>query len=302
MPLALVGRTKDAVVSLPASDHWQEGVRRFLGVLTDDSSIVDRHLDLLERRHAGRLPWREILAGRTLPNGRPMPPSRAYAEMLVEEDVLPLYERDGVRFSVDLHNPNNEAAVPEYDLDRLEIAIVADVGAFGPSSTPGSFLPSGSSFEEEAAARAVRGAVLGRLVASLVEATGAGFAYADIGSTGWVVSMSTRPESVVHPAPSGVRPWDFLWSITAWGSDLLESSPRLRDRLERLEITDQIREGIDRYERPHVRIERRDLAGGQLLVQYRWLFGSEGRRSRAALDTPLAQQAGLRSTNLLFRA
>jgi hypothetical protein len=31
------------------------------------------------------------------------------------------------------------------------------------------------------------------------------------------------------------------------------------------------------------------------------VFGLEGRGTRASIDTPLAQQAGLRSTHLLFR-
>jgi hypothetical protein len=49
-------------------------------------------------------------------------------------------------------------------------------------------------------------------------------------------------------------------------------------------------------------VERRRLASGALFLQYRFLFGSESRGERAAVDTPLARQAGLRSTNLLFRA
>jgi hypothetical protein len=107
---------------------------------------------------------------------------------------------------------------------------------------------------------------------------------------------------VVHPAPSGIRPWDFLWSITAWGRERLEADPRLADRIGRLEITEAMRRRIDQYERPYVRIERRTVGSGATLLQYRWIFGSEGRGTRANLDTPLAKQAGLRSTNLLRRA
>jgi hypothetical protein len=58
---------------------------------------------------------------------------------------------------------------------------------------------------------------------------------------------------------------------------------------------------VDRYERPHVRLDRRRLAYGGYFLQYRFLLGTEGRGERAIIDTPLARQLGLRSTNLLFR-
>jgi hypothetical protein len=114
------------------------------------------------------------------------------------------------------------------------------------------------------------------------------------------VTASRSPESVVRPAPAGVRPWDFLWSITAWDRALL--SLELARRLEALEITPATRERLDRAEREHYRIERRTLASGAAFLQFRWLFGSELRATRAAIDTPLASQLGLRSTSLLFRA
>lgn len=298
MPLNLVGRTKDAVVIVPAASPWQGGVRRFLASHAPDAATIERHVRLLEERAAGRLPWDKLLGGALLPNGRPMPPARRYAEMLVTEDLLPLFDAGPVRFSVDLHNPGNEAGVPEYDADRLELAIVADVGAF--ATAPGTTLDLAQPPDRLAAERARRGAILGDLVASLVEATAATFAYADIGSTGWRVAASTRPESVAHPAPAGIRPGDFLWSITAWDGALL--SPELAHRLEALEITPAIRERLDRSEREHYRIERRTLASGAAFLQFRWLFGSELRATRAAIDTPLASQLGLRSTSLLFRA
>jgi hypothetical protein len=302
MPLALGGRTKDAVVSVPASRDWLEGAAQFLAGFTDDRSKVERHIRILEQRAEGQLPWRELLADRALPDGRPMPPSRRYAEMLVDEDRLPLYERDGLRFSLDLHNPGNEAGVAEYDRDRIELAIVADVRYLGPAFTPGSILPPTISLEEQASARAESGAVFGGLVAGLVEAVDATFAYADISSTGWVVTQAVRPDSVVHPAPTGIRPWDFLWSISAWGRELLERDAGLARRLAGMTITPDMLAKVDQYERPPVRLERRALANGALFIQYRWIFGSEGRGTRAALDTPLAKQARLRSTHLLFRA
>ena len=299
MPLALVGRTKDAVVSIPAGVAWQDGVAAFLRTVTNDSSRVVQHIDLLERRAAGELPWATVLTGSTLPNGRPMPPSRRYAEMLVVEDRLPLYEIDTLRFSVDLHNPRNEAGIPQYDADRVELALVADIGYFS-ATTPGTTFDLSAPAEELIRRRAANGEALGDLVARLVEATGAGFAYADISATGWVVSAASSPERVVHAAPTDVRPWDFLWSITAWGPERLDET--LAARIDRLELTDEMRSAMDASERPHYRLVRRRLASGALFLQYRFLFGTELRSTRAACDTPLARQVGLRSTALLFRA
>jgi hypothetical protein len=51
-----------------------------------------------------------------------------------------------------------------------------------------------------------------------------------------------------------------------------------------------------------VHLEQRRLAYGGRMLQYRFLFGSELRNERAHIDTPLAEQLGLRSTNLQFRA
>lgn len=124
MPLVLVGRTKDAVVSAPAAVRWEDGVVQYLRGLTDDEAKIERHLDLLQQRAAGQLPWRDVLIDGVLPNGRPMPPSRRYAEMLVNEERLPLYEADGLRFSLDLHNPGNEAEARGYEPEQLEFAIV----------------------------------------------------------------------------------------------------------------------------------------------------------------------------------
>lgn len=86
MPLALTGRTKDAVVSMPRDADWWAGVRRFLLTLADDPARVERHIGVLEDRMDARLRWKDVLGGATLPNGRPMPPSRRYAEMLDTED------------------------------------------------------------------------------------------------------------------------------------------------------------------------------------------------------------------------
>jgi hypothetical protein len=298
VPLAMPGRTKDAVVVVPREAEWRSGVRQFLRGLGGDPDRITRHLDLLDERAAGRRPWAAELDGRTLPNGRPMPPGRAYAEMLVEEGPLPLYDAGGFTVSVDFHNPDNEAGVDGYEPSLLELAIVADVGAFT-AGVPGSSLDRAEPIEVITGQRAERGAALGRLVAALAEAVEARFAYADVGSTGWRVQAASKPTSVVHPSTVSLGPWDFLWSVNVWGPDLV--APGWGDRLDALVLEPELMAKVDRYERPYVRLDRRRLAYGGHFLQYRFLLGTEGRGERAIIDTPLAQQLGLRSTNLQFR-
>lgn len=295
MPLAIPGRTKDAVVVAAADSDWPSGVAAFLRELGAEDERVRWHLDVLEQRLAGRLSWIARFAGRTLPSGRPMPAGRAYAEMLVEESSLPLYDVGGWRMSVDLHNPDNEAGVAWFDETEVELAIVADQGAFmGPAAS------SSAGFEQALAERARRGARLGELVASLAGHLRAHFAYADVGSSGAVVTSAVRPLSVVHPGPPGLRPEDFLWSITLWGPELLTAD--LEGRLDALSLPPTHLAKVDPYVRPHVRLDQRRLDYGAQMLQYRFIFGSEGRGERVHLDTPLAEQLSLRSTNLQYRA
>jgi hypothetical protein len=293
MPLAIPGRTKDAVVVVAADSDWRSGVEAFLREVGADEDRAAYHLSVLEQRLAGRISWKSQFADRTLPSGRPMPASRAYAKMLVEEGMLPLYDAGGWHFSLDLHNPGNEAGVAWYDESVVELAIVADVGVFmGPAYD-------GGGAHAAMADRAVHGARLGELVALLAERVEAAFAYADVGSTGGLVTSASRPSSVVHPGPDTLLPPDFLWSITAWGPGLLDDD--LVSRLEGVRLEPAHLSRIDPHVRPHVRLEQRKLAYGGRMLQYRFLFGSELRNERVHIDTPLAQQLGLRSTNLQFR-
>jgi hypothetical protein len=203
------------------------------------------------------------LAGETLPSGQPMPPVRRYAEMLVREDRLPLYNVGSLKFSLDLHNPRNEAAVPAYTEDPVDIAIVADRGYFTPN-VPNAAISASLPRDEQLQLQEANGRLLGELVAALAEATSARFAYADIQATGWVVKAATDSRFVVHPAPTRVKPWDYLWSINAWGPELLDQA--FAERIRRLEMTDEIAAGIDPFERRHYRLERRMLANGALFL------------------------------------
>lgn len=295
MPLALPGRTKDAIVVAAADADWRPGVERFLRDLGGEAAAIDRHLALLEERAAGQRPWVRALADRLLPNGRPMPPGRAYAEMLVTESALPLYDAGGFPVSLDLHNPRNEAGVAWYDPTAVEIAIVADQAAF-----TGEPFDTRRGFEDVFARRAERGAKLGELVASLAEQVEARLAYVDVGSTGGVVSAASDATSVVRARPAPTGPQEFLWSITLWGPELLK--PDLEKRLDALAIEDAHLAKVDRYVRPHVRLEHHRLAYGGRMLQFRFLFGTEQRGERTHLDSPLAKRLGLRSTNLQYRA
>ncbi len=274
MPLALPGRTKDAVVVASADADWRGGVERFLRALGGDAARIAQHVALLEERAAGRRPWVDELGGRQLPNGRPMPPARAYAELLVTESALPLYDAGGFLVSLDLHNPGNEAGVVWYDPSVVEIAIVADEGAFTgtPATTGGG--------EDLLTSRAQRGARFGELVATLAEQVEARFAYADVGPSGPRLTSAADPGSVVHPGPTTL----------------------FTSRLDALTIDDAHLDKIDRFVRPHVRLAQRRLAYGGRMVQFRFLFGTELRGERGHLDSPLAERLGLRSTNLQYRA
>ena len=294
MPLVIPGRTKDAVVVVAADSDWRSGVEAFLRDMGADEDRAAYHLSVLHQRAAGRMSWPSQFVDRTLASGRPMPAGRAYAESLVMEGTLPLYDADGWWFSVDLHNPGNEAGVSWYDERVVELAIVADVGVFmGPAYGAGSV-------DAAMAQRARHGARLGQIVAALAERTQALFAYADVGSTGGVVTAASKPSAVVHPAPETLGPADFLWSITVWGPGLLDDD--LVSRLDHLHLEPAHLARLDPHIRPHVRLEQQRLPYGGRMLQYRFLFGSELRNERAHIDTPLAEQLGLRSTNLQFRA
>lgn len=299
MPLALSGRPKDAVAVLPPGAPWREGIARFLRTLTDDAGRIQRHLEVLDARAAGDLRWADVFADARLPDGRPMPASRRYAETLVDEERLPLYDVGELRLTLDLHNPGDEGGAAWFDPDRLEVCLVADVRYFS-NIAPGSIFDPAAPPPETAARRAANGRLLGDLLAGLVEATDAEFAYADIHSTGALLRTAIDPASVVHPAPTDIRPWDFLWSINVWGGDHV--TPDLERRLESLELTDAMLGRIDPAYRPHFGFDRRTLATGARFLQYRTCLGSESRTERAAVDTPLAAALRLRSTNLLFRS
>jgi hypothetical protein len=294
MPLAIPGRTKDAVVVVASDSDWRSGIEAFLRGVGADDDRARYHLNVLDQRAAGRMSWVSQFADRTLSNGRPMPASRAYAESLVKEGTLPLYDAGGWLFSVDLHNPGNEAGVAWYDEQVVELAIVADVGAF----RGGAYTPGGA--DAAMADRAVHGARLGELVAQLSERTHALFAYADVDSTGGRVTAASKSTSVANPGPDTLQPPDFLWSITVWGPGLLDDD--LASRLDRVQLEPAHLSRIDPHVRPHVRLEQRKLEYGGRMLQYRFLFGSELRNERVHIDTPLAEQLGLRSTNLQFRA
>ena len=295
MPLALPGRTKDAVIVGAADTDWQGGVERFLRRIGADAGRLARHLTLLEERAAGRRPWLEELVGQLLPNGRPMPPGRAYAEMLLTESTLPLYDVGGFRVSIDLHNPGNEAEAVWYDPTVVEIAIVTDTGAL-----TGESFNTSVGLEPVFAQRAQRGARLGELVTTLAEEVEAPFAYVDVGPTGGVVTSASSATSVVHPNATPLRPQDFLWSITLWGPELLD--PAFEGRLDALTIREAHLAKIDRYVRPHVKLAHQHLEYGARMLQFRFLFGAELRGERAHIDSPLAESLDLRSTNLQYRA
>jgi len=275
---------------------WRERLRAALLAVTSpgETAQVDAHLNVLERRFAGELDWT-----RELP---PYPhPARAYVEMLKDGGLLPIYRYGPLQFTVDLLNPQNEAEDPSFDPAHLAIELVMPRQEVYP--LPQGRMPDGRVIDPSSPSgyglMAELGAALGELTGCWAEVLKPYFAFADMQYQSRFLNTATNPRSVSHPAPPGTRYWDYLWSLSYWSPELL--TPRLSARLQQLTITPQMRARFDRFWSASIRPTWRQLATGGLLVQYRFVFGTEGRADRTAVDTPLAKQAGLRTTKLTYR-
>jgi hypothetical protein len=230
-----------------------------------------------------------------------MPAARLYSAMLLHEDHLPLYTWGDLHWTLDLFNPNNEGADPAYDPQLIVLELLVHTRELYPrrSGTLHDGTPIVPSSPESYGQIARYGAQFGELAARFVEALDPVFACADM--VGLWAFMQTRlnPAATSNPAPAGSRYWDFLWSLSYWSPALL--TDKLAVRLKRLEVTEQMRVKIDRFELQGICPTWRALTTGGLFVQYRYIFGVELRGTRATIDTPLAKQAGLRTTARRWR-
>jgi hypothetical protein len=125
----------------------RDGVATSLHELTPDEATIRRQLELLDARAEGPLRWLDVFDDAKLPDGRPMPLGRRYAEMLVYAERLPLYDVRNLR-------------IANYDPAFVEICQVADVSYFT-GAIPGSFVDPWLSSEERGRIRAEGGRVLG---------------------------------------------------------------------------------------------------------------------------------------------
>jgi hypothetical protein len=284
---------------VPAKSPWPERLGQALSASSqeDVSDKVERHLDLLERRRAGQLDWRPALI-----EAGPNKQARAYSAMLKEEKLLPLYSYGPLTFTVDLFNPTNEGQDPAYDPDLEIIELMVHRDVINPWRT-GHF-PDGSKINhasiEDYRRLTTYGVALGDLATRWAEILDPLFAFSEglQYHARWMDRVLSST-SVKNAVPPETKYWDYLWPLAYWSKDLLDE--KLAERLKRLRLTEQQMQAIDSFERLGINPTWQELATGGLLVQYRFIFGSEGRGSRAKVETPLAQQAGLRTINLLYR-
>lgn len=277
-----------------AGSDWRSLLREALLATSsrEDSSRVEEHMEMLRRRWSGELDWTAEL---------PPPVSRAYNSMLLKPVTLPLYRHGPIRFTVDLHNPGNEAAAPDYDPGFVEVELLVHRHEIYPWER--GTMPDGTKVNYGDPAmfgrQSVCGEALGDLAARWAEILRPHFAFADMQYAGaGFLKRATDANSVSNPAPPGTRYWDYLWSLSYWSPELL--TEKLEARLKALEFTQAQRAKFDSFWGRGIRPTWRALSTGGLLVQYRFIF-AESRGSRSLVDTPLAKQAGLRTTNLVYR-
>ncbi len=230
-----------------------------------------------------------------------MPAARRYSAMLLHEDHLPLYTWGDLHWTLDLFNPNNEGADPAYDPQLIVLELLVHTRELYPrrSGTLHDGTPIVPSSPESYGQIAHYGAQFGELAARCVEALDPVFACADMVCLWAFMQTRVNPAATSNPAPAGSRYWDFLWSLSYWSPALLTG--KLAVRLKRLEVTEQMRAKIDPFELQGICPRWRALTTGGLFVQYRYIFGVELRGTRATIDTPLAKQAGLRTTARRWR-
>ncbi|MBI2954523.1 MAG: hypothetical protein HYY30_09430 [Chloroflexi bacterium] len=284
----------NVVFFLPSDAPWRERLRAALLASTDptDLAAVERHLAVLDERWAGALDWTVELAPK---------PARSYSEMLLAGGRLPLYRHGPIRFTVDLFNPGNEAKDPTYDPRFLTVELLVHRHEIYPWDK--GVLPDGTKIDysnpEQYGRQVVYGEALGDLTARWAEILEPTFACADMQYLGSRLRTATSPTSVVNPSPAGINYWDYLWSLSYWSPSLLDD--KLASHLRRLSFTPQQVAKFDRFWGRGICPTWRQLSTGGLLVQYRFIF-AEHRNSRSAVDTPLARQAGLRTTNIVYRS
>jgi hypothetical protein len=291
-----LGLVVNTVFLVRAAGPWRERLAEALqrSSAASDHEKIPAHLALIERRLAGELDWERALGGGPAA-------SRAYTAMLKQEGGLPLYHDPPLVFSADLFNPNDEGNDPAHYPDLIAIELLIHRDFLNPWLS--GRLHDGTPIDYGSPACYGRmvayGERFGRLVETWAETLAPVFAFADIQNTGAFMRTRTSPASVRNPAPAGTPYWAYLWPLTYWSPELLNE--RLEARLTVLALSPDQLAAIDPFERTGIRPTWRRLATGGLLVQYRFIFGTEGRASRTRVDTPLARQAGLRTTSALWR-
>ncbi len=300
MPLELGAvHAVNAVLFVPENTPWRDRVGEILHEGGLDEAAVATWSDLLERRARGEHDWREALGGRTFPDGRASPPVRAYNDALRGgppadlPGLVPLLDAPPLKVALDVWGPGERGGEP--GTLGLELLVHRDVvwpWRAGATLVDGTVVDVNDS--EHHARLALYGDAFGDVMARACERLRPVFAVCDGMQPVSDFLGRAQPGRVQHPAPAGARLADYAWALTFWSEERLDD--RLRDRLVRLELPSPRPTWPD-----GVAISLRDVADGGIFLQARHILGAEGRTSRAQLETPLAQQLGLRSNHLLYR-
>ena len=301
MPLDLPAvNAVNAVWFVSRDAPWPARLAALWRELGAPGAAIDAGLDLLARRAAGELDWNRELAGGLLPNGRPCPPVRRYADLLASDPsaplptVLPLVHVPPLVVAFDVWGPGERAG--ESGALGLEMLVHRD--AIRPWRA-GAVLADGTLIDvsrpDHYARLARYGDAFADLMARGCEALRPAFALADgLQPVGDFLGRA-RPERVRHPAPEGARLADYAWALAYWAPQRLDEG--LAVRLAGLRLPERPASAWPDGVEPSVRT----LATGGIFLRVRRILGGETRGDRSAVETPLAERLGLRSNHLLHR-
>lgn len=305
MPIKPLANVINAVFLVHADLPWMDRLRSALLDLSlgppgrdrrenPDALKVAMHLDVIERRLSGELRWDVALERGPVRPGGVGSAGRAYADMVETGGQLPRYDWAPLDATADLFNPRNEAGEVAWPAELEAIELVTHATTLYPWSR-GTLLDGTPVRPKDPscyAKMASYGEVFGNLVARWCELLDPHFAFADLKSSAPFLTRATAGET--PDTAKSVHYWDYLWPISYWSPTLLTERPGLADSLEHLALKPDQLDRMDPFERTGIKPTARRLANGGLFVQYRMILGGEGRASRATVDGPLADQAGLK--------
>lgn len=305
MPIKPLAGVLNAVFLVRAGGPWTERLRTALLELSrgrpgrdqrerPDTLKVAMHLDVIEQRLAGELDWERELGRGLVERGGVSPAGRNYTDMVEVGGRLPRYAWAPLFVTADLFNPRNEAEEVAWDdtLEAIELSTHTLQLYPWARGTLADGTPINVSDPSCYAKMGRYGEAFGELIARWCELLEPVFAFADLKNSAPFLTRATAAAGPEHAR--GVRYWDHLWPISCWSPALLAERPGLAERLQSLALKPEELARVDPFERTGLKGTIRRLSNGGLFVQYRTILGGERQGSRATVDGPLADRAGLK--------